>query len=156
MANKKTAYDIRAEQLSLPFNHSPSFDIPAGSFRRTEAIQEAFRAALKRCTLSRIQIADEMSRLLNEKITENHINNWAAEKKNGWRLPLEYAAAFSVITNDTQVVKAAFLRSGINILDDSQMVFFEIGKAIEEKRRNDAILKENRNHLKKLEMQGKL
>ncbi|MCK5097440.1 MAG: hypothetical protein KAR45_05020 [Desulfobacteraceae bacterium] len=156
MTNFSTTYDLRAKQMSLPFMVSKSFEHSAGSFRKAEAVQEAVRTALKSSMLSREEIADEMSRLLGEEVTKNHIANWAAESKNGWRLPLEYAAAFCVITNDTKVIKAAFKGSGINVLDDSEMAFFEIGKAIEEKRESDARLKENRNRLNTLRMQGRI
>jgi len=156
MAKLTTTYDLRAKQLSLPFMSSKSFRYSAGSFRRTEAVQEAVRMALKGCLLSREEIADEMSRLLGEEVSKNHIANWAAESKNGWRMPLEYAAAFSVITNNNEVTKAAFEGSGINVLDDSEMTFYEIGKAVEEKRESDARLKENRNRLKNLRIQGKM
>jgi len=156
MTNLTTSYDLRAKQLSLPFMKSKSFEYSAGSFRRTEALQEALKTTLDNCTLSRDEIADEMSRLLSEKVTVNHLNNWTAESKNGWRMPLEYAAAFSIITNDNKIIKAAFAESGINVLDDSEMAFYEIGKAIEEKRESDARLKENRNRLNTLRIQGKV
>jgi len=156
MTKSLSTYDLRAKQLSLPFMDSKSFDFSAGSFRRTEAVQEAVRRALKNSFLSRDQIADEMSRLIGENISKNHIANWTAESKNGWRMPLEYAAAFSVITNDNTVIKAAFAGSGINILDDSEMAFYEIGKAIEEKRESDARLKENRNRLQNLKILGRI
>lgn len=156
MAKIRTAYDQRAEQLSLPLMHSKSFNYPAGSFRRAEGVLEAIKTTLKRCSLSREQIADEMSRLLGEKVSDNHLANWAAESKNGYRIPLEWAAAFSMVTNDNRVIKAAFEGSGINILDDADMAFYEIGKAIEEKRESDARLKESRNRLKTLRMQGQI
>jgi hypothetical protein len=156
MTNYKPSQDLPAKQLSLPFIHSDSFELSAGSFRRTEAVQEAVKKALKNCLLSREQIADEMTRLLGEKVSVNHIANWVAESKNGWRMPLEYTAAFSAITNDIGVIKAAFERSGINILDDNEMAFYEIGKAIEEKRESDARLKENRIRLQTLRIQRKI
>jgi len=156
MAKSDTIYDLRAKQLSLPFMTSKSFKYSAGSFRRTESVQEALKITLKNCPLSRDEIADEMSRVLGEKVTKNHIANWVAESKNGYRLPLEWTSAFCVVTNDTRVIKAAFEGSGINVLDDSEMTFFEIGKAVEEKRESDARLKENRNRLKNLRMRGKI
>lgn len=156
MAKSDTIYDHRAKQLSLPFMTSKSFEYSAGSFRRTESVQEALKITLKNCVLSREEIADEMSRLLGEKVSVNHIANWAAESKNGYRLPLEWASAFCVVANDTRVIKAAFEGSGINVLDDNEMAFFEIGKAIEEKRESDARLKESRNRLNTLRMQGKI
>jgi hypothetical protein len=75
-----------------------------------------------------------MSRLVSEKITVNHIANWTAESKNGWRMPLEYAAAFFVITGDDGVVKAALSGSGIGIMDDREYAFYELGKIVAEER----------------------
>ena len=154
MAKKGTTYDHRAEQMSLPFMVSKSFEYSAGSFRRTEAVQEALRGSLKRCMLSREEIADEMTRLVGQKVTLNHIANWVSESKESYRMPLEYAAAFSAIVNDNRVIKAAFMGSGINILDDTEMAYYEIGKAVEEKRESDARLKENRDRLKTFRIQG--
>lgn len=156
MANIDQSSDHRAKQMSLPFSKSPCVEYRAGHFRRAEAVLEAVHVTLKDCFLSREQIADEMSRLLGEKITTSHISNWAAESKNGWRIPLEWAAAFSAVTNDTRVIKSAFAGSGITILDDSEMVFYDIGKSIEEKREMDARLKGNRDRLAKLRIQGKV
>ena len=156
MAKFRTSQDLQAKQLSLPFIHSESFELSAGSFRRTEAVQEAAKIALKNCMLSREEIADEMTRLLGEKVSVNHIANWVAESKNGWRMPLEYTAAFSVITNDNRVIKAAFERSGINVLDDNEMALYEIGKAIEEKRESEVRLKESRRRLQALKMQRRI
>jgi len=155
MAKKSTVYDYRAEQMSLPFMNAVSVNLLAGSLRRAEAVREAYQATLKECLLGPEEIADEMSRLTGDKITKNHIANWSAESKSQYRLPLEWAAAFSIVTNDTRVIKAALEGSGINLLDDKEMTYYEIGKAIEEKRESDARIKENRNRLKALKMQRK-
>ena len=119
-----------------------------------KSVQEAVKVALKRCSLDREQVAEEMSRLLGEKISGSHLNNWAAESKNGWRLPLAYAGAFSAVTNDNSVIKMAFSGTGINVLSDAEMTYFEIGKAVEEKRESDARLKENRDRLRRLRLKG--
>lgn len=156
MTNHTTAFDNRTKQMSLPFMTNPSFEYPKGSLRRHESVEEAVQLTLSSCPLSREEIADEMSRLLIEDVTKNHLQNWAAESKNGWRMPLEWAAAFCIVTNDTRVIKAALRGSGINILDDNEMVYYEIGKAEEEKREITAKLKNQRNKVKELKMQGKV
>lgn len=152
MTKNHTSYDQRWIQGHLPLTEIKSFNCSAGSFRRKEAVQEALCQALKRSMMSREEVADELSRLVGEKITVNHIANWTAESKNGWRLPLEYAAALTQILNDTGIIKAALGGSGINILDDKEMALYEIGKAIEDKRENDAKLRESRDRLKQIRM----
>ena len=132
---KKQPFPARRErQLNLPFTQLRSFDEAAGSYSRKSAVQEALKRTLRDCQLSREEIAEEMSRLVSEKITVNHIANWTAESKNGWRMPLEYAAAFFVITGDAGVVKAALAGSGIGIMDDREYAFYELGKIVAEER----------------------
>ena len=125
---------IRPVQMNLPLTELRSFNEPAGSFRRKEAVVEALKTTLKNCQLSRKEIAEEMTRLVTEDITENHIANWAAESKNGWRMPLEYAAAFYLITGDPGVIRAALAGSGIGVLSDNEFALFELGKIVADER----------------------
>lgn len=134
MTKTRSNQDIRYRQMNLPLTNLRSFDEAAGSYSRKSAVQEALRRTLRDCQLSREEIADEMTRLVSEKITVSHIANWTAESKNGWRMPLEYAAAFYVITGDTGVIKAALGGSGIGILDDRDYALFELGKLVAEER----------------------
>ena len=124
----------RPVQMNLPMTELKSFNEPAGSFRRKESVVEALKTTLKNCQLSRKEIAEEMTRLVTEDITENHIANWAAESKNGWRMPLEYAAAFYLITGDPGVIRAALAGSGIGVLSDKEFVLFELGKIVADER----------------------
>lgn len=134
MAKFSSIKDSGARQMNLPMTNLRSFDEAAGSFSRKAAVQEALKRTLRNCQLSREEIADEMTRLVSEKITKNHIANWTAESKNGWRMPLEYAAAFYVVTGDPGVVKAALAGSGIGILDDRDFALFELGRIVAEER----------------------
>jgi hypothetical protein len=134
MTKKKQIPATMERQLNLPFTDMRSFDESAGSYSRKSAVQEALKRTLRECQLSREEIADEMSRLVSEKITVNHIANWTAESKNGWRMPLEYAAAFFVITGDAGVVKAALAGSGIGVMDDGEYAYYELGKIVAEER----------------------
>lgn len=121
-------------QLNLPLTNLRSFDEPAGKYRRKEAVQEALKHTLRNCQLSREEIADEMTRLMSEKVSVNHIANWTAESKNGWRMPMEYAAAFYVVTGDPGVIKAALTGSGIGVLDDKDFALYELGKIVADER----------------------
>jgi len=124
----------RPRQMNLPLTNLRSFDEPAGSYSRKAAVQEALKRALSNSFLSRQEIAEEMTRLVSENITVNHIANWTAESKNGWRMPLEYAAAFYAVTGDAGVIKAALTGSGIGVLDDNDFALYELGKIVAEER----------------------
>lgn len=134
MANLQSSTAPVARQMNLPLSNFPTFEEPAGKFRRKEAIQEALKRTLRNCHLSREEIAEEMTRLTSERITVSHISNWTAESKNGWRMPLEYAAALFAITGDPGVIKAALSGSGIGVLDDKDYALLELGKIVAEER----------------------
>jgi hypothetical protein len=154
---KKDETSVQHEQqMLLPFKRTDSHKYPEGSFRRAESVRKAVSDTLKSCPLSPDQIADEMTRLTGEKVSKSTIANWSAESKSNYRIPLQLAAAFCVATNDNRVLQAAFYGTKFNILNDTDMVFFEIGKAVEEKRERDAMLKESRNRLNSLRAQGKI
>jgi len=125
---------MKPVQLTLPLAETPSYDMRAGSMRRKEAIQEALKKALKNCILQREDVADELSRLVGEPVSKNHIDNWTAESRNGWRLPLEYAAALSIITGDTGVLKAAIEGTGLRVICDEDLAYYELGKIVAEER----------------------
>lgn len=126
--------DVRAVQMEFPWSDFPSQAHRAGSFRRHEAVCEALKTALSRCGLGRETVADELSRLTGEKISVNHLNNWTAESKNGWRLPLEYVAALTIITRDKGIIQAALNNSGLMVLDKEQADYYELGKITAESR----------------------
>lgn len=124
-------------QLTLPMTELPSFKYRAGELRTKEAIKEAVGAAIKACGLPRETIAEELSRLTGDKISEHAINTWVAESKEGYRFPLEYAAALSIITGDSQIVQAAVACVGFKVLSGESIALFELGKmAAEDRKRN--------------------
>lgn len=120
--------------MELPWSTLTSQAHRAGSFRQHEAVTEALKTALNNCGLGRDTVAEELSRLTGDKISVNHINNWCAESKNGWRLPLEYAAALSVITQDMSVITAALEGTGMIVLDKEGRDYYELGKITAESR----------------------
>ena len=126
--------DVRPVQMEFPWSDFPSQKHRAGSFRRHEAVCEALKSALSSCGLGRDTVAEELSRLTGEKISVNHLNNWTAESKNGWRLPLEYVAALTIITRDKGILRAALSNSGFMVLDKEQVDCYELGKITAENR----------------------
>ncbi len=121
-------------QMELPWSTISSQEHRAGSFRQYEAVTEALKTALSHCGLGRDTVAEELSRLTGDKISVNHINNWCADSKNGWRLPLEYAAALSVITQDMGIIAAALKGTGMTVLDKEGKDYYELGKITAESR----------------------
>ena len=120
--------DDRRVQMTLPLDDIQPRKFRAGSLRRHEQVREAVKRALKNCGLPRDVVAEEISRLTGDQVSVNHLNNWTAESKGGWRLPVEYAAALSVVTGDIGPVQAAFDGTGMVVLDQEQAAVYEVGK----------------------------
>jgi len=112
MAKKYHSPDKAPRQLLLPLGNGGTNTIRAGRLGRHDAIREALTSALAACPLSREEFASEMSRLLGESISVNHLNNWASTAKKDWRFPLEYAAAFCLISQDFGLIEAALEETG--------------------------------------------
>jgi len=128
MSNQRGKFSQRAAQLTLPLDQIQSQKMRAGSLRRHEPVREALKSALKNCGMTRELVAEEASRLTGDHISVNHLNNWTAESKNGWKLPIEYAAALAVVTGSPEIVKAALEGSGLSVLTEEETAIYELGK----------------------------
>lgn len=123
-------------QLTLPLTSLPTAGLPAGSLRRRDAVQEAFRAALDRSGLTREYVASELSRLTGDSLSIHHINNWTAESKGAERrIPLDYLAALGLILGDAGILQAALPAGWLGLTPEGAAVY-EYGRlAVEERRR---------------------
>lgn len=119
--------DGKRVQMTLPLEEIGPRKYRAGSLRRHEQVREAVKAALKRCGLPREVVAEEISRLTGDAISVNHLNNWTAESKGGYRLPIEHAAALAIVTGDLGPVRAALDGIGAKVLDRDQVPYYELG-----------------------------
>lgn len=99
----------------------------AGALRVKEAVNEALKAALAGCQMSREEIAGELSRLVGEEMSVHTLNNWCAEGANNRRFPLECAAALSIITGNREVLDAALKTAGFRVLDAEESAYYELG-----------------------------
>jgi len=128
-------------QLTLPLSSLPTASMQAGSLRRREAVNEAFREALAASGLSREYVAGELSRLTGDQVSIHHINNWTAESKDDRRIPLEYAAALTVILGDARILAAA-CPAGYLVLPPDEAAVYELGRVVVDERRRSRKKKE--------------
>lgn len=134
MSKKTQNPDRRMVQLTLPMSDLASQKRRSGSLRAKEAVKEALKHALANCGLSRDVVADELSRLTGEAISIHQVNNWVATAKAERCMPLEYAGALAVITNDTGFLQIALESAGILVLSPEQAPYYELGKITAEDR----------------------
>ena len=128
-------------QLTLPLSSLPTASMQAGSLRRREAVNEAFRIALDASGLSREYVAGELSRLTGDQVSIHHINNWTAESKDDRRIPLEYAAALTVILGDARILAAA-CPAGYLVLPPDEAAVYELGRVVVDELRRSRKKKE--------------
>jgi len=102
--------------------------------RCSDAVKEAIRTALKQSGLSRDVVAEEVSRLTGDKIGTNQIDNWAAQEKKDRRIPLEYAAALSVVLDDASIAQTALEPAGMLALPKQEVPFYHLGKIDDQKK----------------------
>jgi len=84
--------------------------------------------ALKRSGLSRPQLADRLSSLLNESISLHQINAWLAETKTGHRFPAEYLPAFCAATGSLELLRDAVELLGGRMATKEDLHYAEIGR----------------------------
>ena len=152
MAKKRVRID--SNQLSL-FEIIKSFQDqkpalkPVGSFDIDRRFREAISLALKRCPLSRYQVAARMSELCDTDITKTMLDSWTAESKEMHRFPVIFLPAFCEVVGQNDPLKILGDLVGVFILPgpealraEIQRIEEEIGKKQGEKRKRLMFLKE--------------
>lgn len=75
------------------------FEVPVpllatpGALSVGPALRGLLSDLLKRCPMSRFEVAARMSELTGEHISKHQLDAWTAESREGWRFPLEYLPA---------------------------------------------------------------
>lgn len=88
-----------------------------GSLNMSAAVREALAAAIAASGKSRWQIAAEMSELIDTEISKTMLDAWTASSKDGYRFPLEYAAAFCRVTACNKPLEVICRPVGMYALD---------------------------------------
>jgi len=134
MSKKRGNLDQTMVQLTLPLSEIPSGRQESGTLRTKERVKAALKRGLSECGIPRDVIAEELSRLTGEHVSIHSLNNWVAPGKDDRTLPLEYAAALTVITGDMRIVQAALSCAGILTLSEKEAQFYHLGKLVAEER----------------------
>ncbi|WP_341990330.1 hypothetical protein [Azorhizobium sp. AG788] len=104
------APDPRQISLLDAFEQVEQPEHPAeGSLAMGPEVCATLARAIKECPLSRSEIAQRMSFLLNETISEHMLNKWTSRSSEGWRFPMEYGPAFEEATG-TRALQLLFAR----------------------------------------------
>jgi hypothetical protein len=113
-----------------------------GSLNMSAAVREAINDAISGCSKKRYQIAAEMSELLDLEITKTMLDAWTASSKDGYRFPLEYAAAFCKVTGCNRILEIVCRPVGIYALDGPDALRSQLQRMQDERKKISAQEKE--------------
>lgn len=100
-----------------------------------ENLRVALNEAIKKCQLSRHQIAGEMSHLLGVDVTKTTIDSWTAESKSANRIPAEYLPAFCQATRSRRPIEILNEAAGLFSMPGPDALRSEIQKYDEMERK---------------------
>jgi hypothetical protein len=97
------------------------------------AVRSLISDALKRCPLSRYEVAAKMSEILGTEITKAQIDAWSAESKENHRFPLVYIGAFCDATTNKSLGRYIAQLCGGHFIEGEDAVRLELGRIEEQK-----------------------
>lgn len=103
-------------------------------------IRDSVTAAVKLCAKSRDQIAEEMSSLLDMRVTVRMVNSYTSEAAEKHRWPAEFDLAFCEATGDYSLLRDRVERAGFRMIGPEEARLIEVGRAYLEKARAEATL----------------
>ena len=105
---------------------------PHGSLDVDAELRHAISEDIKKCPMSRYQVAARISELVGHEITAGMLNNWTAEAHEMHRFPCQYLPAFVVATGGRKAFECLSRRAGLFALPGPEALRAEIGKLDEQ------------------------
>jgi len=135
--------------LSISASRFQNSQQPLGFDRRTldpkgynddAIVRDAISAAIKGCSLSRIEIAEQMTLLLGIRVTEKMLNSYSGESNQTYRWPAAWDRAFCIITADDTLLVCRVLAAGLHVLTPQEYELLELGREyLRQQRANERV-----------------
>jgi len=109
-----------------------SQSILSGSMDVDRIFRESVSEALKKCPLSRYQVAARMSELTGQEITKAMLDSWTAESKEQHRFPAIFVPAFCEAVSCTDPLRILGRPTGVFVLPGPEALRAEIQRLEEE------------------------
>ncbi|QNI34513.1 hypothetical protein H7849_11820 [Alloacidobacterium dinghuense] len=100
---------------------------PAG-YNDDSLVRESIAHAIKGCSKSREQIADEMTLLLGVRVTERMLNSFTADANQLHRWPAAWDRAFCQATGDDALLVCRVQRAGLHVITPTEYELLELGR----------------------------
>lgn len=123
-----------------------------GEMNIAENLRLSLVRAIKNCSLSRHQIAGELSHLLGCEVTKTTIDTWTAESKEQHRIPAEYLPAFCAATGDLEPIRILAECGGMFAMPGREALRAEIQKYDEQERKARAEKRKRLRYLEEMEI----
>jgi len=94
-----------------------------------ERMRAALLEALRRSSRSRAQVADRMTELLGQRISEAQINAWTAPSHTKHRFPAAYLGAFCRATGSLEPLRILVEEAGSHIVGSDVLLLAESAQA---------------------------
>ncbi|MQT14417.1 DNA transposition protein [Segnochrobactrum spirostomi] len=126
----------RAEQLSL-LDWMPASPVLAYAAERVKAatlarsISKAVSETLKGCGRSRAEVARAMSDYLDDNITENVLNAYAAESRDDLIISITRLDALIAVTRDRRLLELLASRHGWAVIDRRHLPAIKMAELLE-------------------------
>jgi hypothetical protein len=145
MSKRTTIFDVLAKHR----------EDQSSSVASSQDIDQRFRAAvsesLKRCPLSRYEVASKMSELTGTDITKTMLDSWTAESKEGHRFPAVFLPAFCRSVGNTEPLTILGLTAGVFVMPGREALRAEIQRLEEEINRAQTERRKRLTFLKEME-----
>lgn len=99
-----------------------------GSFDIEVRLKEEASLALRKCRLSRYEVAAKMSEMLGREVTKSMLDNRTAESKEDQLWPALWLAPFAIITGHNEQIKAINKLARLPIADSEKLLEMEIDR----------------------------
>ncbi len=103
-----------------------------GGMRVADTLRATMIEAIKRCPLSRWEIAGRMSALLDHEVSKYMLDAWVAESKEAHRFPAEYLPAFCEAAGSREPLRVLAEAAGMFALPGPEALRAEIQRLDEE------------------------
>jgi hypothetical protein len=114
-------------------------------------LSHAMSHAIRKCNLSRWEIAGRMSTLVGQEITKAMLDSWTAESKESHRPPAEFIPAFCAATGSREPLQILTDAAGLFCLPGPEALRAEIQKLREQERKVGSERRKRELFLKEME-----
>ena len=115
-------------------------------------VRRTISQAIRDCSKSREQIADEMTEILGVRVTVSMLNDFTASAKRLCRWPAAWDRAFCAVTGDHELLICRVRAAGFTVIGPVERDLLELGREYLRRKRADAATSELEHRLREVKL----